>query len=80
MRRSPFKLKPVKSKFNPVRLSVNLLTQLLTMANHHIQRLFRLAFFVALTPLSAMGGIYKQIPKGLNEVDVIVAGGKWTSC
>lgn len=80
MRRSPFELKLVKSKFNPVKLTANLLAQLLTMANHHIQRLFRLAFFVVLTPFSAMGGIYKEIPKGLNEVDVIVAGGKWTSC
>lgn len=46
------------------------------MANHQLKGLFWLALFVALTPLSAMGGIYNQVPEGLDEVDVIVAGGK----
>lgn len=30
------------------------------------------------TPFSpVMGGLYKELPEGLDEVDVIIAGGSW---
>jgi hypothetical protein len=45
------------------------------MANHQPKGLLWWILFVVVTPLSAMGGIYKQAPEGLGEVDVIVAGG-----
>ncbi|KAL1872699.1 hypothetical protein Daus18300_004245 [Diaporthe australafricana] len=50
------------------------------MANLHPKALFCWVLFVALSPLSAMGGIYKNVPEGLDEVDVIIAGGGTTGC
>lgn len=46
------------------------------MANYQFKALFLWALLVALTSSSAMGGIYTQIPEGLDAVDVIIAGGK----
>lgn len=48
------------------------------MTKYQLKALFICVLLVALTPLSAMGGIYRQIPEGLDKVDVIIAGGKST--
>lgn len=46
------------------------------MAKYQFKAFFLWVLVVALTPSSAMGGIYRHVHRGLDEVDVIIAGGK----
>lgn len=47
-----------------------------------LRTLFLLAFsfkHAIAQPLAKMGGIYDKVPEGLEEIDVIIAGGKTTA-